>query len=67
MRIDKSRRAKQILLGIHEERQKGGRPRKNWTETFKNDLRGLEISWKRAEKLEMDKAEWRGRVAAVQT
>jgi len=35
------------------------RPQKNWTETVKNDFRGLEISWERAEELVMDRVEWR--------
>src|SRR6218665_2479858 len=31
--------------------------RKKWTETVKNDLRGLEISWEKAEELAMDRVE----------
>src|SRR6218665_3938226 len=36
-----------------------GRSLKNWTETVKNDLRGLELSWGKAEELAMDIVEWR--------
>src|SRR6218665_960495 len=67
-RIDKGRRANQVLHWVPEGIKRRGRPRKNWTETVKNDLRGLEISWERAEELAMDRVEWRmaDRVADVQ-
>src|SRR6218665_2079456 len=58
-RIDKGRRANQVLHWVPEGRKRRGRLRKNWTETVKNDLRGLEISWERAEALAMDRVEWR--------
>ena len=55
---DKDRRANQVLRWVPEGRKRRGRPRKIWTETVKNDLRGLEISWERAEELATDRVEW---------
>src|SRR6218665_3655619 len=52
----------QSPLGLRpcpEGRKRKERPRKNWTETVKDDLRGLEISWERAEELAMDRVECR--------
>ena len=54
-RMDKDRRANHILHWVPEGRKRRERPRKNWTETVKNDLRGLEISWERAEEQAMDR------------
>ena len=62
-RMDKDRRANQVLNWIPEGRKRKGRPRKNWAETVKSDLRGLEISWERAEERAMDRVEWRRCVA----
>ena len=62
-RMDKDRRANQALHWVPEGRKRKGKPRKNWTETVKSDLRGLEISWERAEELELDRIEWRRCVA----
>jgi len=61
--MGKDRRANQVFQLIPEGRKRRGRPRKNWTETFKNDLRDLEIYWERAEEVPMDRAEWRRCVA----
>jgi len=47
--MDKDRRANQVLHWVSERRKRKGRPRKNWTETVKSDLIGLEISWERVE------------------
>ena len=38
-RMDKDRRANQALHWVPEGRKRKGRPRKNWTETGKSDLR----------------------------
>jgi len=57
--IDKDRRANQILHWVPEVRKRRRIPWKNWTETVKNNLRCLEISWERAEELAMDRVEWR--------
>ena len=43
-RMDKDRSASQVLHWVPERRKRRGRPRKNWTDTAKNDLRGLKIS-----------------------
>src|SRR6218665_2991077 len=51
--MGKNRRANQILHRVPERRKRRGRPRKNWAETVKN-LRGLKISWEKAEGLAMD-------------
>src|SRR6218665_3536105 len=62
-RMEKDGRAKQILHWVPERRKRRGRPWKNWTETATSDLRGLEMSWERAEELAMDRDEWRRCVA----
>jgi len=62
-RMDKDRRANQVLHWVPEGSKRRERPRKNWTETVKNDLRGLELSWEREEELAMDGVEWRRCVA----
>ena len=61
--MDKNRRANQILHWVAEGIKRRGRLWKNWTETVKNDLRDLEISWERVEELAMDRVEWRRCVA----
>ena len=61
--MDKYRRPNRILHWLPEGRKRRGRPQKNWTETVKNDFRGLEISLERAEELAMDRVEWRRCVA----
>ena len=53
--MDKDRRANQVLHWVPEGKKRRARPRKNWTETVKNDLRGLEISWERVKELAMEK------------
>src|SRR6218665_1012116 len=50
--MDKDRRANQVLHWVSQEgRKRRGRPRKISKETVKNYLRGLNISWERAEEL----------------
>lgn len=61
--MDKDRRVNQVLYWVHEERNRIGRPGKNWMETVKSDLECLEISWKRVEELAMDRDEQRRSVA----
>ena len=56
-RMDKDRRAKHALHWVPEGRKRKGRPRNSWTESVKSDLKGLEISWERAEELAMDRVE----------
>jgi len=55
--LNKACPTNQILHWFPEGRKRRGEPRKNWTDTVKNDLRGLEISWERAEELAMDRVE----------
>jgi len=57
--MGKDRRTDQILHWVHEGRKRRGRLWKNWTETVKYDLRGLEISGERAEELAIYRDEWR--------
>jgi len=38
------------------------RPRKNWTDIIRRDLKDTDISWDEAEELVTDRAEWRQRV-----
>jgi len=42
--------------------RKPGRPRKNWVDVIKRDLRQTDLTWE-AEELANDKAEWRRPVA----
>src|SRR6218665_1037793 len=59
-RMDKDRRANQILHWFSDGRKRRGIPRKNWTETVKNDLRGLEIIMGEGG---VDRVEWRRCIA----
>jgi len=52
--MGKDRRANQILHWVLEGRKRRGKPWKNWTETVKNNLSGLEILCERAEELAME-------------
>jgi len=44
-------------------RRKPGRPRKNWVDVIKRDLKDMDLTWEEAETLANDKAEWHQRVA----
>ena len=44
-------------------KRKPGRPRKNWVDVIKRDLKNVDLTWEEAEELVNDKAEWRRRVA----
>jgi len=39
------------------------RPRKNWMDIVRRDLKDMGITWDEAEELATDRAEWRQRVA----
>ena len=39
------------------------RPRKNWMDILRRDLKDMGITWDEAEELATDRAEWRQRVA----
>jgi len=43
-------------------KRKPGRPRKNWVDVIKRDLRQMDLTWEEAEELVNNKAEWRRRV-----
>ena len=43
-------------------KRKPGRPRKNWMDIIRRDLK--DIAWNEAEELALDTAEWRQRVTA---
>ena len=40
-----------------------GRPRKNWVDVIKRDLKNVDLTWEETEELAYDIAEWRRRVA----
>jgi len=44
-------------------KRKPGRPRKNWMDIIRRDLKGMDITWDEAEELATDRAEWCQRVA----
>jgi len=44
-------------------KRKPGRPRKNWVDVIKRDLRQMDLTWVEAEELANDKSEWHRRVA----
>ena len=44
-------------------RRKPGRPRKNWVDVIKRNLRQMDLTWEEGEELANDKAELRQRVA----
>ena len=64
LRMDDSRTARQArqweLKGY---KRKPGRPRKNWVDVIKRDLKDMDLTWDEAETLADDKADWRQRVA----
>jgi hypothetical protein len=62
-RMEQERRAKQATIWTPEGRRGRGRPRKNWMETVREDLQGLEMTWSNAVEMAMDRAEWRSCVA----
>jgi len=44
-------------------KRKPGRPRKNWVDAIKRDLRQMDLTWEEAEELANNKAEWCQRLA----
>ena len=64
LRMDNSRTARQAThLELRGYKRKPGRPRKNWADVIKRDLRHMDLTWEEAEELANDKAEWHRRVA----
>ena len=63
-RMDNSRTARQAThWELRGYKRKPGRPRKNWVDVIKRDLRQMDLTWEEAEELANGKAEWRRRVA----
>ena len=63
LRMDISRTARQVThWELRGYKRKPGRPRKNWVDVIKRDLRQM-TTWEEVEELANDKAEWRRRVA----
>ena len=44
-------------------KRKPGRPKNNWVDVIKRDLKDMDLTWEEAETLANDKAEWHQRVA----
>jgi len=44
-------------------KRKPGRPRKNWMDIDRRDLKDIDTTWDEAEELPTDRAEWHQRVA----
>src|ERR1700733_6860148 len=61
--MDGERRAIQAMKWTPEGKRGRGRPRKNWAETIREDLRPMELSWNEAIGLAEDREEWRKCVA----
>jgi len=64
LKMDNTRTARQAThWEMRGYKRKPGRPRKNWVDVIKRDLRQMDLTWEEAEELANDKAEWRRRVA----
>ena len=66
-RMDEGRRRRQVMAWNGEGKRKRGRPRKNWPETIREDLRCLELTWEEAEEVGTDRDEWRRCIARCAT
>ena len=62
-RINMNRRAKQVLNWTPGRKRGRRRPRKNWPETIREDLRILELTWEDALDAAEDRDGWRKRIA----
>ena len=64
LRMDDSRTARQATQWeLKGYKRKPGRPRKNWVDVIKRDLKDMDLTWDEVETLANDKADWRQRVA----
>jgi len=64
LRMDNSRPARQAThWELRGYKRKPGRPRKNWVDVIKRDLRQMDLTWEEVEELANDNAVWRRRVA----
>ena len=62
-RMGQERRAKQATIWTPEGKRGRGRPRKNWMETIREDLQGLEMTWNDAVEMARNRVEWRNCIA----
>ena len=64
LRMDDSRIPRQATeWELRGYKRKPGRPRRNWMDIIRLDLKDMDITWDEAEELATDRAEWRQRVA----
>ena len=64
LRMEDSRIPRQAIQGkLRGYRRKPGRPRKNWMDIIRRDLKDVDTTWDEAEELATDRAGWRQRVA----
>jgi len=62
--MEDSRIARQAMeWELRSYKRKPGRPRKNWIDIIRGDLKDMDTTWDEAEELATDRAEWRQRVA----
>jgi len=61
--VDMNRKAKQVLNWTPGRKMGRGRPRTNWPETIREDLRGLELTLEDALDAAEDRDSWRKRIA----
>jgi len=52
-----------IQWELRRYKKKLGRPRKNWMDIVRRDLKNMGTTWDEAEELATNRAEWRQRVA----
>src|SRR6218665_4000318 len=62
-RMNMNRKAKQVLNWTPWRKRGRGRPRKNWPETIRENLRILELTWEDALDAADDRDGWRKRIA----
>jgi len=68
LRMDNSRTVRQAThWELRGYKRKPGRPRKNWVDVIKRDLRQMDLTWEEAEELANDKAEWCQCVAVLRS
>jgi len=62
--MDDSRTACQVTQWeLKDYKRKPGRPKKNWADFTKRDLKDMDLTWEEAETLANEKAEWCQHVA----
>ena len=53
-RMDKERRANQVMKWTTEGKRRRGRPRKNWMDTIRKDVQCMEMTWEETTEKAMD-------------